>query len=87
MGKEFGYICIGKNRVSAINEVSVEKVFLIKELRGDGSDANPVRIVERYYKMDGTQIAEIDSLMRDSGSAGCDGFHEDPIRGGINQVF
>lgn len=73
MGREFGYICIGKNRVSAINEVAVEKVFLIKELRGDGTDANPVRIVERYYKMDGTQIAEIDSLTRNDGSIECRG--------------
>ena len=87
MERRFNYICIGPHRVSAIDDVTVEKVFVIKELRGDGTEANPVRIVERYYKMDGTQIAEIDSLARDSGSSGGDGFHEDPVCSGINQVL
>ena len=42
------------------DELKVEKVIHLSILRGEGTEADKIRIVEQYYNMDGNLIFELD---------------------------
>jgi hypothetical protein len=42
------------------DSLKVMQVIEVKCLRGSGTDGDPVRIVTRYYSMDGDALAEYD---------------------------
>ena len=43
------------------DELNVEKVIHLSILRGEGIEADKIRIVEQYYNMDDDLIFELDS--------------------------
>lgn len=42
------------------DELKVEKVIYLSILRGEGTEADSIRVVEQYYNMDGDLIFELD---------------------------
>ena len=45
--------------------VHVVEVMMAVRLRGDGTEAYPMRTVVSYYRLDGTLIAEVDPCKDD----------------------
>ena len=42
------------------DELKVEKVICLSILRGEGTEADSIRVVEQYYNKDGNLIFELD---------------------------
>lgn len=50
-----------QNDCKRVDEVIIEKIIIIKVLRGEGTYEDPSRTVNKYFDMDGKFLFEIDS--------------------------
>lgn len=54
------------NRNEELFTVKLENVIHATVVKGTGADGDPVRYVDKYYRLDGTMICDTDSVYNSS---------------------